>query len=60
VLKDPHLTSREKREIRASSASHASAVQDEPTLRWLVGAVEPAPLENVIATLKRLDRAPPN
>jgi hypothetical protein len=55
VLKDPHLTFLDKREILSSWASDASAVQDEPRLRWLLGTVEPAPLEEVLAALRRLD-----
>jgi hypothetical protein len=60
VVKDPHLTIEQKREILTSWASDASAVQDEPTLRWLLGTVEPVPLEDVLTALKRLDRARPN
>lgn len=56
VLKDPHLTTREKREILCSWASDASAVQDEPTMRWLLGTPEPVPLADVQAALARLDR----
>ena len=55
VVKDPHLTIHDKREILCSWASDASAVQDEPRLRWLLGTVEPVPLDDVIAALKRLD-----
>lgn len=55
VVKDPHLTLSDKREILASWASDASAVQDEPHLRWLLGTVEPVPLDDVTAALKRLD-----
>lgn len=55
VVKDPHLTVQDKRQILSSWASDASAVQDEPRLRWLLGTVEPVPLEDVIAALKRLD-----
>lgn len=55
VVKDPHLAFRDKREILSSWASDASAVQDEPRLRWLLGAVEPVPPEEVRAALKRLD-----
>lgn len=55
VVKDPHLTFRDKREILSSWASDASAVRDEPRLRWLLGTVEPVPLEEVRAALKRLD-----
>jgi hypothetical protein len=55
VVKDPHLTLQDKREILSSWASDDSAVQDEPRLRWLLGTVEPVPLEDVIEALKRLD-----
>lgn len=55
VVKDPHLTSRDKREILSSWASDASAVQDEPGLRWLLGTIEPVPLHEVLTALKRLD-----
>lgn len=55
VLKDPHLTIQDKREILSSWASDASAVQDEPSLRWLLGTIEPVPLDEVCAALKRLD-----
>jgi len=56
VLKDPHLTTSQKREILSSWASDASAVQDEPTLRWLLGTPEPVSLDDVLAALARLDR----
>jgi hypothetical protein len=56
VLKDPHLTTREKREILSSWASDASAVQDEPSMRWLLGTPEPVPLDDVRSALARLDR----
>lgn len=55
VVKDPHLSLREKREILSSWASDASAVQDDPRLRWLLGTVEPVTLTEVLAALKRLD-----
>jgi len=55
VVKDPHLTIDDKREILSSWASDASSVQDEPRLRWLLGTPEPVPVEQVIAALKRLD-----
>lgn len=65
VLKDPHLTTRQKREILCSWASDASAVRDEPTMRWLLGTPEPVPFADVKAALARLDRSmqpdrPPN
>ena len=55
VVKDPHLTIPDKREVLSSWASDASAVQDEPRLRWLLGTAEPVPLHEVIAALQRLD-----
>ena len=55
VVKDPHLTVDDKREILASWASDASAVQDEPRLRWLLGTPEPVPLDEVRTALRRLD-----
>lgn len=55
VLKDPDLTLDEKREILSSWASDASAVQDEPGWRWLLGTVEPVPLADVREALLRLD-----
>lgn len=55
VVKDPHLTFHDKREILSSWASDASAVRDEPRMRWLLGTVEPVPLVDVLAALKRLD-----
>lgn len=56
VLKDPHLTTNQKREILCSWASDASAVQDEPSLRWLLGTPEPVRLDEVRAAIARLDR----
>jgi hypothetical protein len=56
VLKDPLLDTSEKRAVLSSWASDASAVQDEPTLRWLLGTVEPVPLEDIREALARLDR----
>ncbi len=55
VVKDPHLTIHDKREILSSWASDASAVQDEPCLRWLLGTAEPVALDEVTAALKRLE-----
>lgn len=56
VLKDPLLGRAEKRAVLASWASDASAVQDEPGLRWLLGTAEPVPLADVREALARLDR----
>ncbi|MBU1376260.1 MAG: hypothetical protein KKE02_16650 [Alphaproteobacteria bacterium] len=56
VLKDPHLDLSEKRAVLSSWASDASAVQDEPKLRWLLGTSEPVPLDDIREALARLDR----
>ncbi len=56
VLKDPNLDLPEKRAILSSWASDASAVQDEPKLRWLLGTAEPVPLDDIREALARLDR----
>ena len=56
VLKDPDLPVTEKRAILSSWASDASAVQDEPRLRWLLGTPEPVPYAEVRDALLRLER----
>jgi hypothetical protein len=56
VLKDPLLDLGEKRAVLSSWASDASSVQDEPSLRWLLGTPEPIPLDEVRDALRRLDR----
>src|SRR4029453_15515171 len=56
VLKDPLLDPREKRAVLASWASDASAVQDQPGLRWLLGTAGPVPLAGGSEGLARLDR----
>ena len=55
VLEDPHLDVPDKRAILSSWASDASAVQDEPKLRWLLGTAEPVPLDDIREALVRLD-----
>ncbi|WP_374571437.1 hypothetical protein [Phenylobacterium sp.] len=64
VLKDPLLDAAEKRAVLSSWASDASAVQDQPGQRWLLGTPEPVLLSDVREALARLDRiegtAPPN
>ena len=57
VLKDPVLDPDEKRAVLSSWASDASAVQDQPTLRWLLGTPEPVPFTEVAEALARLDRS---
>ncbi|MES2897471.1 MAG: hypothetical protein V4759_15705 [Pseudomonadota bacterium] len=56
VLKDPLLDPAEKRAVLSSWASDASSVQDQPTLRWLLGTPEPVPLSDIREALERLDR----
>jgi hypothetical protein len=56
VLKDADLLPHQKRAVLASWASDASAVQDDPSQRWLLGAPEPVPLDDVLEALQRLDR----
>ena len=56
VLKDPILDPDEKRAVLASWASDASAVAEEPGLRWLLGTPEPVPLADVREALAKLDR----
>jgi hypothetical protein len=55
VLKDPGLDAAEKRAVLSSWASDASAVEGEPTLRWLFGTEAPVPLTEVLMALARLD-----
>lgn len=57
VLKHPGLTPGEKRAVLSSWASDASAVEDEPCLRWLLGTPEPVPYADVRAALFALDGA---
>jgi hypothetical protein len=56
VLRDPGLEPEEMRRILASWASDASAVENRPTLRWLLGTPEPVALTEVLDALARLDR----
>lgn len=57
VVKDPDLSAAEKRSLLASWASDASAVKDQPTVRWLLGTPDPVPLNEVLEALARLDGA---
>jgi hypothetical protein len=56
VLKDPLIGPADKRAILSSWASDASAVEDHPTLRWLVGTEAPVLLTDILQALTRLDR----
>lgn len=56
VVKDPHLTPDDKRAILASWASDASAVEDEPAQRWLLGTPGPVPFSEVRHAIAELER----
>jgi hypothetical protein len=55
VIKDEDLDLAAKREILAAWASDASAVEDQPSQRWLLGTFAPVPLSEVLSALRRLD-----
>jgi hypothetical protein len=59
VLKDQDLELSEKRAILASWLSDASAVQDQPQLRWLLGTPEPVRAGDIREALLRLDSQMP-
>jgi hypothetical protein len=56
VLKDPDLSLEEKRAVLASWLSDASAVQDQPHQRWLLGTPEPVAAADIREALAKLDR----
>lgn len=58
VLKDPDLTPEDRRAVLASWLSDASAVQDQPHMRWLLGTPEPVAVAEVREALALLDRGP--
>ncbi len=55
ILEDPSLARDEKRALLCSWASDASAVRDEPELRWLLGTPAPVRLDEILNALLRLD-----
>jgi len=55
VLRDPHLTTDEKRAVLSSWASDACAVQSMPGLRRLPGAAAPVSFDDIIDALRALD-----
>ena len=57
VVKHEDLDPAAKREILAAWASDPSAVEEQPTQRWLLGTLATAPLSEVLAALRRLDGA---
>jgi hypothetical protein len=56
VLKDPELAPEDKRAVLASWLSDASAVQDQPHMRWLLGTPEPVAAADIREALARLDQ----
>lgn len=56
VLKDPELPPGDKRAVLASWLSDASAVQDQPHMRWLLGTPEPVTAADIREALARLDQ----
>lgn len=58
VLRDPDLTTYEKRAILSSWASDACAVADCPGLRHPPGAAEPVTFDAIIEALRSLDDEP--
>lgn len=55
VVEERSLSPAEKRAVLSSWASDASAVRDEPALRWLLGTPEPVSLDDIRAALAALD-----
>ncbi len=60
VVRDPILGPDEKRAILSSWASDGCAVEDRPTLRWMLGTDAPVPLSEVLGALDLLDRRRPS
>ena len=56
VVKDPDLDLVDKRQILASWASDASAVEGRPTQRWLLGTDAPVHLAEIQDALRILER----
>ena len=57
VVKDPDLTLNEKRAILASWASDACAVEAAPALRCAPGGKRPVSVDEILESLRSLDRA---
>lgn len=55
VLKNPLLSSLEKRCVLAAWASDAFAVRDNPWLRQLPNSPNPVPVKDILAALRQLD-----
>jgi hypothetical protein len=57
VVNDPDLTLNEKRAILASWASDACAVEAAPALRCAPGGRRPVSVDDILQSLRSLDRA---
>ena len=57
VVNDPDLTLNEKRAILASWASDACAVEAAPALRCAPGGRRPVSVDDILQSLRALDRA---
>ena len=58
VVRDPDLTTEEKRAILSSWASDACAVESHPAMRLPPGAKQPVGFDDIVDALRSLDRAP--
>jgi hypothetical protein len=58
VVRDPDLTTEEKRAILSSWASDACAVESQPPMRLPPGAKQPVVFDDIVDALRSLDRAP--
>ena len=58
VVRDPDLTTEEKRAILSSWASDACAVESRPAARLPPGAKQPVGFDDIVDALRSLDRAP--
>ena len=58
VVRDPDLTTEEKRAILSSWASDACAVESQPAMRLPPGAAQPVGFDDIVDALRSLDRAP--
>jgi len=56
VLEADDLTPAQKRAVLAAWLSDASAVQDEPQLRWLLGTPAPVTTAEIRAAIAELDQ----
>jgi hypothetical protein len=56
VVRDPDLTTEEKRAILSSWASDACAVESQPAVRLPPGAKQPVGFDEIVDALRSLDR----